>query len=199
MVGKFGHSIRFDSNGFEGERLPFELVSDCLIGQLVAADEEVQEYASEVPNSHLIILLIIVILPSHELRSLMLGTPKVLAVHSISPAVILIQHQTLQLPQFAHPHEVLGPQVPVPVSIHIDRVNSSNDLIEDIHNFLFPQRIFLYALEQVAVVRLSDVSNKFLVGYHRLDIQHVLLEGTISHILQDLSIELQAFRKAVLL
>lgn len=85
---------------------------------------------------------------------------------------------------------MLGPQVSVPVAIHINGVNCSDDLIEDIDNILISQYIFLYALKQVAIIRLSDVSNKFLIRNSRLDIQHILLEGTISHIFQYLSIEL---------
>lgn len=164
----------------------------------MATDDEMHKYAAKVPDSHLTVLLIFVIFPRDELRSLMLGAPKVLTVNSIGLAVVLIIDQALQFPQLPNPHKMLCAKVPMPIPIHIHRVNCPNDLIEDIADVLIPQDLLLYALKQVTIVRLSDVSNQFLIGYYRLDIEYIFLEDTIRNILQDFSIELQTFIKAVL-
>lgn len=74
-LGQLGHSIRFDPYSLEGKGFILKLDDHILIGQSMRAYQHVQQYASQVPHHHRIVLLILILPPLHELGRLMFGTP----------------------------------------------------------------------------------------------------------------------------
>ncbi len=58
---------------------------------------------------------------------------------------------------------MLGPDIAMPIAIHDEWIDWSNDLIKDIHHVFFIDHLLYYKFWKGALIRLGDKSNAFLI------------------------------------